>query len=792
MTAFFLMTAFFISFSQKLLAQDSTGIAFQTLARSAEEHEKICQALKNPRTCALAEQQMKTVLKINPAMCPIINKSLNCEGFIKQNPKYQSRQMDCGNLYDICRHGTLNVTVQGCANYGYRVTSDAINAYKSFMSCATDRDCFRDNVKVAAGLLGQEIWKLMTTSPVIYAAQKGSEFGRKIAQDFLDDQKAFHTLRCLNPEAKVERACELLVKYGGAVTATAGAARVVATTGARLALGGKALRAEAVTASKPAPPRAAPQVTASPKPVPLKASQPRAGLAGLIVAGNESADAIKNRLLHFDPATDSDRESMISFINTSAQRGSQVIDIENSVMQKMNSILDQDLVTALTNHHKLLIKSKFDALFEKHKGLLEYKQYSDFKSQRFALIPKKPATSIPASVIKEFEQAYIDANRELSAKVYQMNLKTKTDGSLFTELDPKKWFRAGIDSNADEANWNSRLSREMPRQEGFARSSDASIQQSKFKVFEEINRSSFGILKALGTTSPLLRLSDGAYILRAEVFDLIKKSKYDVVKIRNRLRYKYPGQTISDQAIDEMIKTAKLTDRVQPSIWQTTRTVSTIEKAKHGGLIIDVKGMGAHNAEQALLHSIKCTNPAAMANCTRLGEREVTRAFQEKMAKIRDVSLQHCREVRLKCSITISGDDVRIIPENGALPQGFAVENLNRINSSVGPAQIRQAEIIANVPETVRVVMGQHGEDIEKLIGDALSQSLLSEQAHRLTFSVQMKTTQVDAGLVQIQAAGPGLSGLSAADQKLLKKIMADSLRQFNGEKPGRHYQIAP
>lgn len=757
MTYFFLMTAFFLSFSQKLLAQDSTGIAFQELARSNERHAKICESLKNPNTCALGAQQMRTVLNINPDMCPIINKTLNCEGFIKQNPKYQSRQMNCKSLYDICRHGTLNVTVQGCANYGYRVTSDAINVYWSIVNCAKDNKCFIENAKATAGAIRQEAWKFLTTPPLIYVSQRSIEMGQKIAKGFLADQEAFRTLRCLNPEAKVERACELLIKYGGAAVGTAGAVRAVATTGGRVLAGE------------------------------LLSSRP---LSSLLVLGKESSESIKKRLLHFDPTTDSDRMTMINFVNTSAQRGSQIIDIENSVMQKLNSVLDQNLVTALTNHHKLLVKSKFDALFEKHKGLLQYSQYSDFKSQRFALIPKRPATSIPESVIKEFEKAYLDANREMAEKVKAMNLTTKTNETLTDELDPRKWFKAGIDSNADVANWNSRLSREMTGQEGFVRSGHPAIQQAKFKVFEEINRSNYFVLKALGKDSPLLKFSDGAYTLKAEAFDILKSSKYDLAEIKSILRYTYPGESISDQAIKEMIKTAQLTDRVQPSIWQTTRAVSSVEDAKHGGLIIDVKGMGAHNAEQALFHSIKCANPAAMANCTRLGEREVTRAFQEKMDKIRNVSLQHCREVGLKCSLTISGDDVRIVPESGALPEGFAAENLNRINRSVGAAQVRQAEIIANVPKAVRVAIGQDGEMIEKYLRERLRRSPLAQQANRITFSIRMETLQIDVGPVQIQATGPELRRMSKADQVLLEKMKAEALARFNSAKPGRRYQI--
>ncbi len=520
----------------------------------------------------------------------------------------------------------------------------------------------------------------------------------------------------------------------------------------------------------------------------------------LLVPGKETVTALKQRLLHFDPTTDIERLDMIQFVNTSSQRGAKVIDIENTVMKDLNGVLDQDVVTSLTNHHKLLIDKKFETLFEKYKGQLDFKQYSDFKSQRFALIPKNAAwkaTGIPQNVIKEFENAFKEANAELATKVKSMGLdqeivrKAKASG-ISTDLDSKKWFRAGIDSNADEANWNSRLSRELPSQDGFATSDQSEIVRAKSSTFNQINIAHQSVVNELGSGSPLLQSNSGVLSLKSDVFDLLKKAKYNPEEIKKSLQFYYPGSNVSDKAIEDLIQTAQLTDRVQPSIWQTTRTVSSVGEAKHGALLIDVTGMGANNAEQALLQSVKCSSASQLSICARIGEREVTRAFQDKMAKIRDVTIKHCREVKIYCSITISGDDVRIIPQNGPLPQGFARENLNRINQSIGSAQIRQAQILPNVPAAARVAIGQDGEAIEKYLREKLRRSGLAERSKQMTFNISMRTTQESIGPVRIEMSGAGANSLTAAERSEMIAIQRETIRQFNAARSGRNYQFVP
>lgn len=815
------------------------------------QHVQYCKNIlsKNCNLKSNTDKAWKQTYEIVGRQCEQEQSSKGCDQLVKNVPEAKGKLRDCSPM-GICLYQDpayrFADAVKGCFwNAPKAFDDDVINLIKSVPSLIKDK---------YAKCYGQPKTAFEATSRAIFCSQPTyyiQSAGAAAANTLINYKKLYQDgqkwvsnknlqLQCFNAQAQSELVCYGILN----VIVPTHALKVKSPKWITELIGkNKITRVEADLIRK-APRKVEPQnfgkkgvaEVVRPEPHPLRAQlrasgalpaktvrgaakvgalsevsgrasgKPETSIAptkSVVVAGSESVDQLKKRLLHYDPVSDAERLDMITFVNTSAQRGSKIIDIENSVLKDLNSLVDQDVVTALTNHHKALVQDKFKNLVEKYKDQLDFKQYSDFKSQRFALIPKNAVwktTGIPENVLKEFEQAYLQANKELAEKVKAMGidkeialkLKSKSGVSPDFNPDPSQWFKAGIDANADEASWNSRLSRSTSTQEGFVRSSSAGIEQAKIQTFKDINTAHQAVVSELGSSSQLLHSVDGVVTVKADVFDLLKKAKYNSEEIKKSFKYYYPEAQVSDKAIDDLIKTAQLTDKVQPSIWQTTRTVSSVGEANHGALLIDVMGMGANNAEQALLQSVKCSSAHFLSACARAGEREVTRTFQEKMGQIRDVSLSHCKEVKIKCSVTISGDDIRIVPISGPLPEGFAAENLNRINSSVGSAQVRQAQIVANTPSAVRVALGQDGEAIEKYFREKLRRSPLAEKSKQLTFNVSMQTQKIDIGAVKIDVTGNALSGLSATEKAELQRMQQEAINEFNHLKNSRNYNLSP
>lgn len=823
-----------------------------TAESTGAQHVQYCKNLMtNSNGCKVktrTDQIWLQTYQIVGKQCEQELESKNCSQLVKANPEARSKLRDCSPM-GICLYQDtsyrLGDAIKGCFwNAPKAFDDDVINLISSVPSAMKDQynKCYGQPKTYAESTYR----RILCAQPLYYigkasgAAANAAMDYKKLYQDGQNWVKNKNVeMQCFNAQAQSELICygilnvivpahALKVKSpkwvkdvfakGKPVTPPKPVVRAPqrpvppqqfgrkGVTSAAKPIEGNAVRSRA-TAARSAPRKpttlsrlsGAAETTGAAKATPQKVATTT---DSLIVVGVESTEKFKKRLLHYDPVSDADRIDMISFVNTSAQRGSKIIDIENAFLKDLNSLVDQDIVTALTNHHKVLVQDKFKKLLEKYGDQLDFKQYSDFKSQRFALIPKNSVwktTGIPEKVLKEFEDAYLQANKELADKVTAMGIdkqiaakmKTKPNTSAQFSADPRTWFKAGIDANADEANWNSRLSRNQQSAQGFARSTTEEIQKAKIQVFKDINSSHQAVVSELGPSSPLLHQIDGVTTVKADVFDLIKKANSNPEEVKKSFKYYYPDAQVSDQAIEDLIKTAQLTDKVQPSIWQTTRTVSSVGDAKHGALLIDVMGMGANNAEQALLQSVKCSSVNFLSVCARAGEREVTRAFQDKMSKIRDVSLKHCSEAKIKCSVTISGDDVRIVPLNGQLPEGFAHENLTRINTAVGSAQVRQAQIIADVPPAARVAIGQDGEAIEKYFREKLRRSPLAEKSKQLTFNVSMKTATVDAGAVRIEVTGAASQGLKASEIAELERIQQEAIAAFNSSKSGRSYVLS-
>lgn len=502
---------------------------------------------------------------------------------------------------------------------------------------------------------------------------------------------------------------------------------------------------------------------------------------------DEESSDFRKRLIEYDPTTDDERLEMIRFVNSPNARGSQILDVENSVLKNLNEDLgDQDLVTALTNQHKEILSANMQDFAKKYADILDLKYYSDFKSQRFALVPANArvrATGIPDSVIKELDDLFATSNKEFAEKIRSLNIESK--------VDPENWFRAGLSKNADEANLNARLAREQKNGTNtIVHSESDEIDFLRRQSFAQLEKTRYQLTKKLPDSTPLLSGQGSSRVPTAEVFDIVKKSKGDLSLIQKSISYSFPGTKIDDDITRELIRYADEVDQFQPGIWQTSRESVSVAKAKNGAIKIDVGGLGSQNARETALQAAKCSVAGQVSKCTRFGEGVVTREFRKNLDSIREVSLNNCRRSGLDCDIQISGDDIVIIPKAGRLPDNFAANNIKDINRSVGEGRVRQAEIPAGIksPEA-RQRLTNDGERFEKLLRTRLRTSPLADRTRNMTFTVKMDSKKAGSGRVNVQFEGSGGEKLSAEENSLLLKAYTEALSELN-KKSNAKYQL--
>ncbi len=453
-------------------------------------------------------------------------------------------------------------------------------------------------------------------------------------------------------------------------------------------------------------------------------------------------------------------------------------DIEFAVLGDINRLTNEkNLVTSLTNKQKELLLTELKALRE---SLLKNNPdtvkdvifYSDFKSVRFAIVPKsKPlsaiesradvAHQIPATVQKELKEIFARVNGEYATYVRASDLDV--DGAV------ENWFRGGIGYTADEANAAARTSREL----------STATNGNQMQTFEnpEIQKS----LNVYRRWAALQRneiindpsmqpLLDGQFV-KDDVLDIIKKSK-NIAKARKRLKAKY-GAELSEAQTERIVLYNRMIDSFSPGNHIAERKVASLENAELGGVSADFTGLGARNrgaTARALAEAKGLRNAIALA---RNGEQAVTEAFQKQSADFADIINRYVD------GSVLSGDDFVGSAKAVWTPE-IKRKLVNEVAELKSPSAQRLAFISDGVAKKERNLLAAHGEAIEKVLREKLEGKIPYQKLEQVVFAVDMFGKSVGQGDVSLIIGEGKLAGLSDKDQAAIRAAFKQAIREFN------------
>jgi len=435
-------------------------------------------------------------------------------------------------------------------------------------------------------------------------------------------------------------------------------------------------------------------------------------------------------------------------------------DIENSQMKKLNDTLkDKDYVTSVTNYHKELIFNKIKELEKKYPGL-NVDKYSDFKSSRFSF-----SGVIPEDFDKILNQIQNEANHEFKQFLIDSKLIRAQDGS-------QNWFRSGIGTTADEATLASRYSRESPY--------NVIQNYNNPKVIESLNKSLHQSEKLRLST---LRDFDGTNVidngtLHVDAFDILRKNTDNLDNAKQELANRFGITTIPDKTIQNMSEYVKYVDKFSPGIHVRERLSASLDDALHGGITADMVGLGAKNLKataEALKDSKNLNNAIDLS---RLNEKAVTKGFEEKKAAFSEALSDSFGKERIKT--ICSGDDCVVIP-NFQLSSNDKQKLLNTLAEKGYSSDFRISFVAPKIEQTlVRNQLGNHGEGIEKILRKNLSQSMEPNLLKRLTFGIDMQTSELNQGKIKLFIGNPNNSKLKPAEMKQIENAFNQSIDIFN------------
>lgn len=412
-------------------------------------------------------------------------------------------------------------------------------------------------------------------------------------------------------------------------------------------------------------------------------------------------------------------------------------DVEFSVLGDVNRLTnDKNLATSLANKHKDLLmtelKSLRQNLMTKHPDSIEdVLFYSDFKSVRFAIVPRtKPldlVTSradlrqkLPPGLQKELTAMFARVNAEYSELVKVSGLNV--DGKV------ENWFRGGVGHTADEANFAARTARDM----------GSEVTGNQLQTFE--NRR---IQVALNTyrkwgesmrqvdlvPDPAMKpLLDGSFV-KDDVLDIVKKSA-NPGEARARLKAKYGAELTETQA-DRLITYNQVIDIFSPGIHVAERKVASLEAAALGGLSADFSGLGAKNRGATARAIANGKSVGQAIALVRKGEQAVTKEFEQSKSDFAKIINRYVE------SSVSSGDDFVGVVKTQWTPTAKR-QLVDEVAQLKSPSAQRLAFISDGVVAGERNLLAAHGEAIEKVLRQELEGKISMEKLKQVTFAIDM------------------------------------------------------
>lgn len=490
-----------------------------------------------------------------------------------------------------------------------------------------------------------------------------------------------------------------------------------------------------------------------------------------------------------------------------SQNAGLYLDIENAALKRLNDTIgDKSYVTALTNLHKDLVSSRINEMLKKYPGV-DIEVYSDFKSVRYAFMPKDMSQEMKDALMKDLNAVYKEANTEYA------NMVKSLDGIPAKE-DPDQWFQGGLGLSADQAGQTAKKARSLSRPAQLTRFDDI-----KSLIAEDV-KTIQSFTSSLDSAHPLSKANlvetipgTSKQTVSLPVFEVIRKVKAPTNeelavfkseylketgealnnrqaaqalssrRLANELETKFGAKLTPEQAQELFTYSNKL-DSLTPGLWVKERVSANLNEANFGGMSGDVTGMGARNIRQVAydLATQSDGDPAKVIAATRRGEQNVTQVFDDIKNNFKTTVKEVLDERGIGFKDPCSGDDCVMIPEKqlstadeNALVEAFAKQG--------NPSQYRLSFIPKGVKGADRTNLAVHGELVEKelrkrLIG--VSSSKIDQQKlSQLTMATRMPV-QINEGNVQLVLGIGKETKLSAKERKLIEDALPAAIQKVN------------
>ncbi len=464
-----------------------------------------------------------------------------------------------------------------------------------------------------------------------------------------------------------------------------------------------------------------------------------------------------------------ENQSWLDFISGS-RKAPKNVTIENSSLKMMNDKIfkDEEFVTALTNMQKEIQIDKFRALeleLQKKNPDFKFQYFSDYKGVRLAY-DELPGLKIDA----EIQKIITESNTEYAKLLLDKNIVRATD-------KPESWFKASIGKSDDWANLGARFARNNESSMFVNSAENPAFEKWIKSEFESGQRLHSEIMGSFKGTSVIVE-SNGEKNLHRDVIEILRKNKDDKATAKNLIEQKFGLQSMSEQNFSKLADYFDKIDNFSPGLRGVKREFATLSDSNHGGLSIDMIGLGADHLQQTSAKAFgSAKNIDDFLLKARAGEESVTAdvAARKKAIEYHFKKITGDPDAVVSCS----GDGCKAYLKNRELTQAEAQQVSDVLTANAGEAgKLRFSQVSKLEKKADADFIAKKGEDIEKNIRTAAGSQIDLRRLEGVNFTVQISSSSATSGgsaSVHISTA-KGVA-LSAAEKKSLESIIQKTIK---------------
>lgn len=452
------------------------------------------------------------------------------------------------------------------------------------------------------------------------------------------------------------------------------------------------------------------------------------------------------------------------------------LDTQNTALKRLNDTLkDKSIVDAFGNRYNSLVMDTLEEFKLAHPGVT-VNLYSDYKSLR-ASIRGPPGQE--ELLMEELAVLMRSTEEKFLAELRLANL---ADESSINE----RWFRAGLGRTSDEANLVTRFSRRETDLTPSLFSSGTT--NARIRVAWELAEESRAQIATRFQGTDLLRNVEGStrQIPRADVLEVVRKSSTPQ-EIAQTLSGRF-GREVTVQDAELLREYFNRVDQFSPGLLIPSRVEHRFDTAINGGFSIDFAGVGSVNAEATAAGLARGNTLQESISQVRTGELAVTRELDALKLRTENAVRDALSRRGITAEITISGDDMVVIPNQVLTPEIRREIAEAQVGTSTLPSGMRTSFFREGIPEQAsRSIQATIGESIEKKLRRRLEGKLPRAELERTLFSVDMRGSVPGTGGVGIDVINPNLSPASRGiiDRELQNAIQDVNTELKNGGQAG-------